>query len=77
MLIIWIHIEIDKMSIREIKLDDIAVISQFIKPMNPIIVITAYTVEIWGIKTHWKFLKIINKTIIINIIDSKIKWLHL
>ena len=55
----WIFIEIDKMSIREIKLDDIAVISQFIKPINPIMVITAYVVEIRGINTHLKFLKII------------------
>ena len=45
------------MSIREIKLDDIAVISQFIKPMNPIIVITAYAVEIRGIKTPLKVSK--------------------
>ena len=60
-------IEMDKMSIREIKLDDIAVISQFMKPIIPIIVITAYAVEMRGIKTHWKFLKIINKTITINI----------
>ena len=37
---------------KEIKLDEIAVISQFMKPMNPIIVITAYSVAIRGIKTH-------------------------
>ena len=59
-----IFIEIERISIREIKFEEIAVISHLKKPISPVITTIAYPVEIKGIKTHLKVLKIINKTMI-------------
>ena len=53
----------DKISIKEIKFDDMAVISHFRKPVKPIIAIIAYEEEIRGINTHFKLLNIRNNTI--------------
>ena len=66
-------IDIDKINIKDIKFDDIAVISQFISPINPVIDITAYSDVNKGIITHLKFLKIKNKMIFINMRTDKLK----
>ena len=61
-------IEIDKINIKDEKLEEIAVTSIPSKPNKPNIIKTAYDEVNRQIKTHLSCLKIINKTSVIIII---------